>query len=47
MRVITPGYFQAMGIPLLKGRLLNERDVKESRVLLINETLAKRYFPKQ
>jgi putative ABC transport system permease protein len=45
VRVVTPGYFQAMGIPLLGGRLLNERDVKESRVLLINETLAKRYFP--
>jgi putative ABC transport system permease protein len=45
VRVITPTYFQAMGIPLLKGRLLNERDVKETRVLLINETLAKRYFP--
>lgn len=44
VRVITPGYFQAMGIPLLKGRLLNERDVKESRVLLINETMAKKYF---
>ena len=47
VRVITPSYFQAMGIPLLKGRLLDERDVKESRVLLINETLAKRYFPNQ
>ena len=44
VRVVTPGYFQAMGIPLLKGRLLNERDVKESRVLLINETMARRYF---
>jgi len=45
VRVITPTYFRAMGIPLLKGRLLDERDVKESRVLLINETMAKRYFP--
>jgi putative ABC transport system permease protein len=45
VRVVTPTYFQAMGIPLLKGRLLNDRDVKETRVLLINETLAKRYFP--
>src|SRR6478672_3168181 len=36
VRVATPTYFQAMGIPLLKGRLLNERDVKETRVLLIN-----------
>lgn len=47
VRVITPTYFQAMGIPLLKGRLLDERDVKESRVLLINETMAKKYFPNQ
>ncbi|MDQ3120356.1 MAG: ABC transporter permease, partial [Verrucomicrobiota bacterium] len=47
VRVITPGYFQAMGIPLLKGRLLDERDGKESRVLLINETMAKKYFPNQ
>jgi putative ABC transport system permease protein len=47
VRVVTPGYFQAMGIPLLKGRLLNERDVKETRVLLINETLAKQAFPNQ
>jgi putative ABC transport system permease protein len=45
VRVVTPTYFQAMGIPLLKGRLLNERDGKETRVLLINETMAKRYFP--
>src|SRR6478672_4448987 len=45
VRVVTPTYFQAMGIPLLKGRLLNERDLKETRVLLINETMAKRYFP--
>jgi putative ABC transport system permease protein len=45
VRVIMPTYFRAMGIPLLKGRLLDERDVKESRVLLINETMARRYFP--
>lgn len=47
VRVITPTYFQAMGIPPLKGRLLDERDGKEPRVLLINETLAKRYFPSE
>jgi putative ABC transport system permease protein len=44
VRVVTPTYFRAMGIPLLKGRLLDERDVRESRVLLINETMANRYF---
>jgi putative ABC transport system permease protein len=47
VRVITPTYFKAMGIPLLKGRLLDERDVKESRTLLINETMAKKYFANQ
>ena len=47
VRVITPTYFQAMGIPLLKGRLLDERDGRESRVLLINETLAKKHFPNE
>jgi putative ABC transport system permease protein len=36
-----------MGIPLLKGRLLNERDGRESKVLLINETLAKKHFPNE
>ncbi|HSH38579.1 MAG TPA: ABC transporter permease, partial [Chthoniobacterales bacterium] len=47
VRVITPGYFQAMGIPLLRGRLLDERDGKEPRVLLINEAMAKKYFPNE
>ena len=45
VRVITPTYFRAMGIPLLKGRLLDERDTKDSHVLLINEALAKKHFP--
>jgi putative ABC transport system permease protein len=47
VRVITPTYFQAMGIPLLKGRLLDERDGVDSRALLINETLAKKHFPNE
>ena len=47
VRAITPGYFKAMGIPLLKGRNFDERDGGDSRVLIINETLAKKYFPNQ
>ena len=47
VRVITPSYFRAMGIPLLKGRLLDERDGKEPRVLLINEALARKNFPNE
>jgi putative ABC transport system permease protein len=43
---ITPDYFRAMGIPLLKGRTFTERDVFEApSVVIINETIAKRYFP--
>jgi len=43
---VTPGYFKAMGIPLLRGRLFTERDTKDAtRVVVINETMAKRFFP--
>jgi putative ABC transport system permease protein len=43
---VTPGYFKAMGIPLLRGRLFTERDTKDTpRVVIINETMAKRFFP--
>jgi putative ABC transport system permease protein len=43
---VTPGYFKAMGIPLLRGRLFTERDAKDAtRVVIINETMAKRFFP--
>jgi putative ABC transport system permease protein len=43
---VTPDYFKAMGIPLLRGRLFTERDTKDAtRVVIINETMAKRFFP--
>jgi putative ABC transport system permease protein len=43
---ISADYFKAMGIPLLRGRVLNERDIKDSLpVAVINETMAKKIFP--
>ncbi len=43
---VTPGYFEAIGIPLAGGRLLDARDVTGSPgVVLINESFAKRRFP--
>jgi putative ABC transport system permease protein len=46
VRVITPGYFAAMGIPLIKGRIFDERDNAQSpRVLIINEAMAREFFP--
>ena len=43
---VSPGYFRAMGIPLVKGRLFNDRDIRTSpRVTIINETMARKVFP--
>ncbi|MCA1591406.1 MAG: ABC transporter permease [Acidobacteria bacterium] len=45
-RVITPGYLRAMGIPLIRGRAFTERDDKDApKVFLVNESLARKYFP--
>jgi predicted permease len=44
-RAISPDYFHAMSIPLLKGRDFNDRDTKDAPpALIINETFARRYF---
>ncbi len=43
--IISPDYLRAMSIPLRAGRSFNERDTREApRVVLINETLARRFF---
>ncbi len=45
-RVIFPGYFQTMGISLLRGRDINESDnVNAPGVVIINDRLARRYWP--
>jgi len=42
---ITPDYFRAMGIRLLAGRHLDERDrIGQPPVTIVNEALARRYF---
>lgn len=46
IRVVTPGYFEAMGIPLRRGRDLDWRDDQGApSVVLVNDALAERYFP--
>jgi putative ABC transport system permease protein len=45
VRVVDAGYFQTMGIPLLRGRNFSDAEMKEPKhVLLINEALARKYF---
>ncbi len=46
VRAVTPGYFRAMGIPLLAGEVMSGRESADGEVVVvINETLAKRFFP--
>jgi putative ABC transport system permease protein len=46
IHVVNPRYFEAMGIPLLKGRSFTERDTIETpTVLVINETTSRRLWP--
>ncbi|MGD0757366.1 MAG: ABC transporter permease [Candidatus Sulfotelmatobacter sp.] len=46
--VVTPQYFNAIGIPLAKGRYFTEGDGDETpRVAIINEAVASRYWPQE
>ena len=41
-----PGYFRTMGIPLVAGRDFTEHDdLKSAPVIIVNEALAKKFFP--
>ncbi|HMD33205.1 MAG TPA: ADOP family duplicated permease, partial [Candidatus Acidoferrales bacterium] len=45
---VSPNYFQTIGIPLRRGRLLDEHDMTETKMpqaVVISESLAKRKFP--
>ena len=43
--MVGPEYFQAMGIPIVEGRAIDERDRKDSQpVAVINQAMAERYW---
>jgi predicted permease len=47
-RVASPGYFDAMGIRLLRGRFFDQTDGSNTQqVALISEALARRHFPNE
>ena len=46
VRVITHDYLKAMGVPLLRGRLLSDDDAADAKGrVVINETMALRHWP--
>ena len=45
-RIVMDRYFETMGVPMIAGRSLDDRDRKATGlVAVVNETLAKRLFP--
>ncbi|HZR05406.1 MAG TPA: ABC transporter permease [Candidatus Udaeobacter sp.] len=46
LEVVDGDYFSTLKVPLLRGRLFNERDTKDSpRVIIIDQAMAEQYFP--
>ena len=43
----TLGYFDAMGIPIKQGRAFDARDAGGGPVVIVNEALVKKFYPKQ
>jgi putative ABC transport system permease protein len=42
---VMPGYFETMRMPILDGRSFHESDVRSGEVMIVNESLARRYWP--
>jgi putative ABC transport system permease protein len=46
LRVVTPDYFDTLGIPLRRGRVFHHGDIASSqKVMVISESAARRHFP--
>ncbi|HEX8559123.1 MAG TPA: ABC transporter permease [Pyrinomonadaceae bacterium] len=46
--VVSPDYFRVLGVPVRRGRVFAQSDVKNSPpVVVVNEALARKYFPDQ
>jgi predicted permease len=44
VNAVSPGYFDVLGIRLLRGRLLTQQDLADPRAAVINESTARAYF---
>jgi len=47
-RIVSPGFFAALGVPLIAGRDFNDLDRKDSEtVVIVSQSIAQRVFPNQ
>lgn len=46
-RWLYGNYLNTLGVPLLKGRMLDERDGRDARAVLINRAMAEKFWPGQ
>jgi predicted permease len=44
LRIVSPGYFKAIGQPLLAGREIERGDATRQQSVIVNESLAKQYY---
>jgi putative ABC transport system permease protein len=49
LRIISPGFFASLGVPIISGRDFNDSDGQKGKepVVIVSETFAKRVFPNQ
>ncbi|MGZ4841515.1 MAG: ABC transporter permease, partial [Candidatus Angelobacter sp.] len=48
IEIVSPGFFNTLNIPLLRGRDFTERDDSKSPgVMVVNEAFARKYFPNE
>jgi putative ABC transport system permease protein len=45
--VVTPGYFNTLGIPILEGRDFTDADAKDPRITIVDVALARQYWPNE
>lgn len=46
IRTVSPDYFSALGIPVVKGRPFSERDTLDSpKAIIVSEAFVRKYFP--
>jgi putative ABC transport system permease protein len=48
VRVVTPGFFSTLGIPIVSGRGLSDTDLPNSpQVVVVSQAFAKQYYPNE